>query len=153
MIVYKRLEQNEIAQARALILEYIKWLNHDLCFQNIDEELSRFPEKYDEPDGAFFIAKENDNIIGCAGLKKMDDKTCEMKRLFVNDKYRGKGLGKKLVEMIIEAAKSKNYEKMQLDTLNTMENALAIYYKAGFYEIEPYYNNPNNGVVYLEKKL
>jgi N-acetylglutamate synthase-like GNAT family acetyltransferase len=153
MIVYKKPEKNEFAKTRALILEYVQWLNQDLSFQNIDDELNRFPEKYGEPDGAFFIAKENDNVVGCVGLKKMDDKSCEMKRLFVRDKYRGKGTGKKLVEMIIEEAKSKNYETMKLDTLDTMKNALDIYYKTGFHEIEPYYNNPHAGVVYLEKKL
>jgi ribosomal protein S18 acetylase RimI-like enzyme len=152
-IVYKKPEKSEIAKTRALVLEYIKWLNQDLSFQNIDEELNRFPEKYDEPDGALIIAKENDTVVGCVGLKKLDDKTCEMKRLFVDNNYRGKGIGKKLVEMIIEEAKLKNYEKMRLDTLDTMESALGIYYKTGFYKIEPYYNNPHIGVVYLEKKI
>jgi uncharacterized protein (DUF1697 family)/N-acetylglutamate synthase-like GNAT family acetyltransferase len=152
-IVYKKLDDNEITKAKKLILEYIEWLNRDLCFQNIDEELNRFPEKYDEPDGAFIIAKENENVIGCVGLTKLDDKTCEMKRLFVNDHYRSKGIGKTLVEKIIEEAKLKNYEKMRLDTLDTMKNALEIYSKAGFYEIEAYYNNPNTEVIYLEKIL
>ena len=53
-IVYKKLETDEeIAGAKKLIIEYAKWLNLDLCFQNIDDELNNFPEKYKEPDGAF----------------------------------------------------------------------------------------------------
>jgi ribosomal protein S18 acetylase RimI-like enzyme len=76
-----------------------------------------------------------------------------MKRLFVKDEYKMKGIGKKLVEKIIEDARIKNYERMRLDTLNTMEAALNLYRKNGFYEIEPYYNNPHHGVVYLEKIL
>jgi ribosomal protein S18 acetylase RimI-like enzyme len=76
-----------------------------------------------------------------------------MKRLFVNDNYKGKGIGKKLVERIIEEARAKKYEIMRLDTLDIMEKAINLYYKNGFYEIELYYNNPNNGVIYLEKKL
>jgi ribosomal protein S18 acetylase RimI-like enzyme len=152
-IVYKKLEENEIIKTKELILEYIEWLNHDLSFQNINAELGRFPEKYSEPNGIFIIAIKDDNVIGCVGLKKMDDKTCEMKRLFVTDNYNGKGIGKKLVEKIIEEAKVKNYEKMRLDTLDTMKTALKIYRKNGFYEIKPYYNNPNTGVIYLEKNL
>jgi ribosomal protein S18 acetylase RimI-like enzyme len=153
-IVYKKLETEiEIIKAKELIIEYIKWLNQDLSFQNIDDELMNFPQKYKEPDGAFIIAKDNDNIVGCVGLKKLDESICEMKRLFVNDKYKGKGIGKKLVEIIIEEAKNKSYEKMRLDTLRTMKNALKIYYKNNFYEIEPYYDNPNNDVVYIEKIL
>ena len=153
-IVYKEPEtKEEITKAKELIIEYIKWLNQDLAFQNIEDELINFPKKYEEPDGAFIIAKDNDKVIGCVGLKKLDDNICEMKRLFVNDIYRGKGVGKRLVEKIIEEAKDKNYKKMRLDTLKTMESALKIYYKNNFYKIEPYYNNPNKDVVYIEKIL
>ena len=153
-IVYKKIETDEeIAGAKKLIIEYAQWLNLDLCFQNIDDELDNFPEKYKEPDGAFIIAKENNNIIGCVGIRKLEPKICEMKRLFVNDKNKGKGIGKKLVEIVTEEAKIKKYEKIRLDTINTMAAALNIYYKNGFYKIEPYYNNPNKGTVYLEKIL
>jgi ribosomal protein S18 acetylase RimI-like enzyme len=153
-IVYKKPEtEEEILGAKNLIVAYIQWLNQDLCFQNIDDELSYFPKKYSEPQGTFLIAKENDEVIGCVGIRKIENSICEMKRLFVNDRYRGGGIGKKLVEMITEEAKRKHYEKMRLDTLDTMEEALNIYRKNGFYEIEPYYNNPADGVVYLEKIL
>ena len=152
-IIYKKLDANEIQETKELIIEYIKWLNMDLYFQNIDEELNGFPHKYKEPDGIFIIAKDENNVIGCVGMKKLDEKICEMKRLFVNDNYKGKGIGKKLVERIIEEARAKKYEIMRLDTLDIMEKAINLYYKNGFYEIEPYYNNPNNGVIYLEKKL
>jgi ribosomal protein S18 acetylase RimI-like enzyme len=153
-ILYKKLETNEeILGAKKLIVEYIQWLNQDLSFQNIDDELNNFPEKYKEPGGAFFIAKENNEIIGCIGMKKLENNICEMKRLFVKDTYKGNGIGKKLVKIIINEAKLKHYEKMRLDTLDTMKKALKIYYKNNFYKIEPYYNNPGDGVVYLEKIL
>ena len=153
-IVYKKLETNEeTLKTKDLIMEYIKWLNYDLTFQNVDDELGNFPNNYKEPLGAFIIAKEGQDVIGCVGLKNLGNKICEMKRLYVNDNFKGIGIGKKLTEKIIEEAKIKQYEKMRLDTLNTMETALNIYYKFGFYKIEPYYNNPYEGVVYLEKIL
>jgi ribosomal protein S18 acetylase RimI-like enzyme len=153
-IIYKKLEtKEEVIKAKELIIEYIKWLNEDLTYQNIDDELINFPRKYEEPDGIFIISKDNDNVVGCVGLRRLDENICEMKRLFVNDKYKGKGIGKKLVEIIIEEAKYKNYKKMRLDTLKTMESALKIYYKNNFYEIEPYYNNPNSDAVYIERIL
>ncbi|MDR0733753.1 MAG: GNAT family N-acetyltransferase [Dysgonamonadaceae bacterium] len=129
--------EEEIIKAKELVIEYIKWLNQNLTFQNIDDELTNFPQKYKEPDGTFIIAKYNGNVVGCVGLKKLDENICEIKRLFVNDKYKGKGIGKKLVAIIIEEAKHKNYRRMRLDTLKTMESALKIYYENNFYEIEP----------------
>ena len=65
-IVYKKLETiEEIIKTKDLIMEYIKWINQDLSFQGIDDELDNFPNKYKEPLGAFIIAKENENVIGC----------------------------------------------------------------------------------------
>ncbi|MDR0684007.1 MAG: GNAT family N-acetyltransferase [Spirochaetaceae bacterium] len=116
----------------------------------IDDELINFPQKYKEPDGAFTIAKDGENVIGCVGIKKLDENTCEMKRLFVTDRYKDNGIGKKLVDIIPKEAKCKNYKKMRLDTFKKMESALKIYYKNNFYAIEPYYNNPNNDAVYRE---
>jgi ribosomal protein S18 acetylase RimI-like enzyme len=115
--------------------------------------LENFPNKYKAPFGEFIIAKENEDVVGCVGFKRLDREICEMKRLYVNDTYKGKGIGNKLTEKIIEEARMKNYKKMRLDTLNTMETALKIYYKHGFHEIEAYYNNPYDGVIYLEKTL
>jgi ribosomal protein S18 acetylase RimI-like enzyme len=153
-IMYKKLETaEEIIEAKELIIEYIKWLNQDLAFQNIDDELINFPQKYKEPDGTFVIAKYNDDVVGCVGLKKLDENICEMKRLFVKDRYKRKGIGRRLVKIIIEEAKNKKYKRMRLDTLKTMESALKIYYGNNFYKIEPYYYNPNNDVIYIEKTL
>jgi N-acetylglutamate synthase-like GNAT family acetyltransferase len=153
-VVYKKLEtEDEIIKAKELIIEYIKWLNQDLTYQDIDDELMYFPQRYKEPNGTFIVAKDNNDIIGCVGLKKLEKDICEMKRLFVKDTYKGKGVGKKLVEIILQEAKNKNYKKIRLDTLKTMENALKIYYKNNFYEIGAYYNNPNSNVIYLEKIL
>jgi len=153
-IVYKKIEtKEEINGAKRLIIEYLKWLNKDLSYQNINNEIDNFPEKYKEPDGAFIVAKFNDSIIGCVGIWKIEEKICEMKRLYVDDNYKGNGIGKILVKKIIEEAKNKNYNKMRLDTINTMETALRIYCNNGFYKINQYNNNPWENIVYLEKKL
>ena len=71
--VYKKIEtEEEILEAKNLIIEYIQWLNQDLGFQNIDDELNNFPEKYKEPEGAFIIAKVNNEVIGCVGIRKIE---------------------------------------------------------------------------------
>lgn len=153
-IVYKKLNTcDEIVQTKDLIVEYMKWLNADVCFQNIEDELNNFPENYKNPDGDFLIAKENNTVIGCVGIQKIDENIGEMKRLFVTKKYQGKGIGKRLVENIIEEAKKMRCRIIRLDTLKIMEKALGIYYKIGFYEIKPDYNNPYDDVLHLEMKI
>ncbi len=77
----------------------------------------------------------------------------ELKSLYVKLAYRGIGLGRLLAEKILRFAKEKNYSKIMLDTLSSMESAQALYRSLGFFETEPYYNNPHPEVVFFEKTL
>ncbi len=148
-----KISRSDVQETKELIKEYLKWIDNDLSFQQVDEELAGFPKKYEEPDGSFFIAKDGKNVIGCIGLKKIQSGICEMKRLFVKDEYKGRGLGKELIKTLIEEAKKKGYSKMRLDTLSKMKSAQRLYKEFGFYEIEQYVVNPIEGAVFMEKIL
>ncbi|WP_274373875.1 MULTISPECIES: GNAT family N-acetyltransferase [Synergistales] len=124
-----------------------------MSFQGIDYELDNFPGKYIKPNRAFLVAKVDNMAIGCVGLRKIDNDTCEMKRLYVSNEYKGKGIGKALVEKIIMKAKNMNYIKIRLDTLPKMKTAQELYKNFGFYEIEQYTENPIIGTKFMEKLL
>ena len=77
-----------------------------------------------------------------------------MKRLFVRETFRGKGIGRLLIETIIRNAKEIGYERMLLDTLPPrMNDAIALYRSIGFKEIAPYYDNPVGGAIFMELRL
>jgi len=76
-----------------------------------------------------------------------------MKRLYVRDRYRGTGLGRRLAERVIEEARRRGYAKMRLDTLPTMVRAIPMYRKLGFREIAAYTVNPVEGALFFEKIL
>lgn len=143
----------QLEDVRQLFLEYADTLDIDLCFQNFDEEVKSLPGKYSPPDGELIIALVDGKCAGCIAVRKISERICEMKRLYVRDKYRGLGTGKKLVSEIIETAKNHGYEFMRLDTLPSMKSAQNMYTAFGFYDIEPYVYNPIEGVRYMELKL
>ena len=145
---------DEIEQARALFREYESWLNLDLCFQNFEKELAELPGGYAPPHGRLLLAFHKDELAGCVALRKFSDDICEMKRLFLRPQFQGRGLGRALAERIIEEARTLGYQKMRLDTLSAqMASAIALYRSLAFREIEPYYNNPVPGALFMELTL
>lgn len=143
----------EYAAAARLFKEYAGWLNIDLCFQNFDEELEQLDLMYALPTGGIILFKENNNYIGCVGIRKRDVATCEMKRMWIQPAHQGKGLGDVLLTEAIKLAATCGYQKILLDTLNHMKPAIELYKKHKFYEIPPYYNNPDPRAVYFERTL
>lgn len=144
----------DIEQARELFKEYEASLGISLCFQNFAEELAGLPGDYAPPGGRLLLAKEFDQVAGCVALRPVDPATCEMKRLFLRPAYRSRGLGRVLVEAIIEEARQIGYSHMRLDTMSDrMGRAIELYKSVGFVEIEPYYHSPVDTTKFMELDL
>ena len=144
----------QISQARELFLEYADAIGIDLCFQNFEREVAELPGSYAPPDGRLLLLSHDDRLAGCVCLRKIGDATCELKRLYVRPEFRGRGLGKALTLKIIEEAREIGYARMCLDTLPPiMDDAIRLYRSLGFREIEPYYNNPVEGALFMELVL
>ena len=93
---------NRLEEVKELFLEYFKSLNIDLSFQNVDEELKDLPGKYAPPGGVLILALVDGRAAGCIALRKISQSICEMKRLYISYTYRGLGIGKQLIKMIID---------------------------------------------------
>jgi GNAT superfamily N-acetyltransferase len=144
----------QIAQARELFLEYAESLGFSLCFQNFDKELAELPGDYAPPDGRLLLAEYEGQLAGCVALHKLETKICEMKRLYLRSKFRGKGVGRVLAETIISEARTIGYQRMRLDTVEpVMRDAVELYRRLGFKEIAAYRANPIEGALYMELQL
>jgi putative acetyltransferase len=144
----------QIEEARSLFREYEAWLGMSLCFQSFEEEVAGLPGKYAPPIGRLYLAYVDGEPAGCIALRKLEPGVCEMKRLFLRDSARGRGIGVRLIEQVIADAQEIGYAKMRLDTYPPkMGKAVSLYEAHGFYEIPPYYDNPHAGVLYMEKTL
>ena len=144
---------SDMGHIRDLFTEYQQWLGVDLCFQGFTGEMAELPGKYAEPAGCLLLAWEGETVIGGVGLWPLEKKICEMKRLYVRPSGRGQGLGRRLAVAIIAEAKERGYQSMRLDTLPQLSAALGLYRSLGFAETAPYYDNPLDGVSYLELDL
>jgi putative acetyltransferase len=138
----------DLATTRDLFVEYAAFIGIDLEYQGFSAELASLPGKYAPPSGDLLLAEVDGRAVGCVALRALDERTVEMKRLFVRPAARGTGSGRRLVETAIAIAKRGGYSELRLDTLDTMTGARALYRSLGFVEIPPYGRDHLPGTVF-----
>jgi GNAT superfamily N-acetyltransferase len=145
----------ELNATRDLIREYVHWLDIDLAIEGFEAELPQFPEPYAPPTGDLLLAQTNaGEALGCISLRALDASgTWEIKRLYVRAGARGAGIGRGLVQAVLERASAIGYRQTMLDTLPWMTSAIAIYRAFGFAPIPAYWNNAVPDIIYFGKKL
>lgn len=143
----------DIEDARALFREYHRWVDEPCCFTSFEQELTGLPGEYALPWGRLLLASEAGVPAGCAALRRLDAKTGEMKRLYVRPAFQGRGLGRRLTEAVIAAAREAGYASLMLDTLPKMSSAIALYRALAFAPRGPYSGNPTPGAIFFERRL
>ena len=143
-----------VFHAQGLALFYRQGFAVDLCFQGFEEELATLPGLYAPPKGCLLLAVDGDEVAGVVGVRPLEENNkAEIKRLYVRSPWRGTGLGRRLAIRAVETARKVGFATLCLDTLGFMTEARTLYKSLGFFEIPAYYDNPLDGVVYMEMSL
>lgn len=142
--------EQELDDVRALMRAFVAWhrRRHVADIALIDRyfdaaafaaELAGLPGTYTPPQGRLLVAYAGGQPAGCAALRDLGDGICEMKRMFVPEEFRGRGIGRALAERILAAAQAAGYRRMRLDTSLHQTEAIRLYEAIGFTRISPYY--------------
>lgn len=144
----------ELNAVRSLLREYQVGLGISLDFQDFESELANLPGDYCAPRGAILVAELDGQIVGSVALRPLQwPEIGEMKRLYVQPRGRGHGIGLRLARTLITVARDAGYARLRLDTLPTMNAALHVYDTLGFKDIPAYCHNPVRGARFLEYDL
>ena len=144
----------DMALVRQLFEEYADWLDIDLCFQGFAQEVASLPGAYAPPGGGLWLVRVGAELAGVVGLRPLEPAVCELKRLWVRPAFRDLGLGRRLTERAIVAAREKRYGVMRLDTVvRQMARAGTLYEALGFRETTPYTGDPHPELRYLALDL
>ena len=105
-----------------IYFEPVKW----------EQTLAKLSEIHARPDGAMLLARLDGVPVGCIMYHQIEKDVAEVKRLFVLTEARGKGIASRLVEALIESARSDGYKELRLDTTTFLSEAERLYRKHGF---------------------
>jgi GNAT superfamily N-acetyltransferase len=138
--------QDDIDGVRELLSEYLVWATDQAMelyneIVDVDEMLDHSMSEinlFSPPSGRLLLAREEGVAAGVAFLKSIREDTCEIKRMYVRPVYRGKKIGRNLLNQLIQDAKEIGYSKILLDSARFMREAHSLYRSAGFKDIELY---------------
>jgi GNAT superfamily N-acetyltransferase len=95
-------------------------------------------EKLLERNVDFFVVRVEGEPAGCGGIEFFGEEYGELKRMYVRPNLRGQGLGKLIVEHLIQQASGRGVPLVRLETGSFMQDAIRLYERAGFYRILPF---------------
>ena len=171
MDMYKRVNNhlNRQKAAECEILDYrsglkkhfkslnYEWLNKYFKVEEHDEKILDNPERYIlKKGGQILFVRAGDEIIGTAALIRLDDKTYELAKMAVTEKWQGLGIGKKLALAAIDLARQLGARRMVLGTSVELETACHLYRALGFVETESGqmpYPGYERCTIFMEKSL
>lgn len=149
---------SDLTDIKSLFRSYADWLENDHGItpetHGIDAEIRNLPTPYAPPDGSLIGAQASDGrYVGCIAIRRLDDQSCEVKRLFVLPETRGQRVGEALVAALIEKARTLAYAQIVLDVGDYQRPAKALYEKCGFKQIAPKDHISYPGVVFMSYDL
>jgi GNAT superfamily N-acetyltransferase len=143
----------ELAAVRQLFQEYWDSFGFTPCFQGFESEVAGLPGDYAPPAGRLALAWIDGTPAGCVALRRIDATRCEAKRLYVRPAFRGRSVGRTLLDWVISEARAAGYCEMLADTMPVMADALSMYERKGFERIPPYSDHPTPGAICIRLDL
>lgn len=143
----------DYAAIRVLLHDYAISLGIHVSEHEFRRELDQLPGEYAPPGGVLLVAIVDNVVAGCIGLRNLNGTAGELKRLYVQPDYRGRGIGRQLIMAAIDIARQSNYKCICLDMVPGLEVAEQLYASLGFIDIPPYYDKPQFAVRFMQLNL
>ena len=146
-----RLEPSDSATADAMVEAFIAWAEATYGPYDPNAAPTR-PHELAPPGGVFLVAWDEDEPVGCAALKRLDERTGEVRRVYVAAAARRRGAGEAMMLRLEDEGRARGYERLRLDIGDRQPEAMALYTGLGYTEI-PGYNDNRYASFWLEKAI
>ncbi|MBI5243214.1 MAG: GNAT family N-acetyltransferase [Elusimicrobia bacterium] len=116
-----------------LISDALREYGLPLYLDTVDSDLNDISGSYFAAGGFFDVLEDADRaIVGCVGLRPADRSACELRRMYLQASWRGKGLDKSLLEHAVGRAKALGFSRIRLETASALKEAIGLYTRYGF---------------------
>jgi putative acetyltransferase len=157
MIEIKPIESHQVEEVKRIIVAVCHeiWQVSEEVVRRYDamSDIDDVRSHYFDNNGTFLVLIYNGLIVGSGAIRRLNDDICKLKRMWFLKDYRGRSLGTKMAQVLLDFAKKTGYKKVRLDILDEQKQAqaLKLYQRLGFYCIERYNNSPCG--TFMEKIL
>jgi putative acetyltransferase len=115
-----------------------------------DADLDDIEQSYPARGGVFRVLEERDGtIVGCYGLYPTEPGTCELRKMYLRRDYRGKGLGRHLLEDALAHARQSGFRTIILETASVLKEAIGLYERYGFKPFQADHLSPRCDQAYV----
>jgi GNAT superfamily N-acetyltransferase len=147
-----RAEAADAAPGRTLLAEYYAEIASRYPDWNPSLGSTASVADMSPPEGRFVVAYVDGEPAGCGTVKRLDESTGEIKRIYVRPEARGHGVARRILDALEEAAAEIGYARVRLDTGERLPEAQALFRSSGYAEIPDYNGNPW-AAFWFEKEL
>lgn len=145
-MIIQMYDDSRMDEVREVVLGVL--LEHGFEYDRLkDADLKDINSYYLSKDGAFFVGIDDGRVVGTAGVRKLEENMCEIRRIYLKKEYRGKGNGEKLFLAALNFAE-KNCAGALLKTDPALKKAINMYLKHGFSFVMK-----KDGYLYFEKRF
>lgn len=157
MIEIKPIQSHQVEEVKRVIVavacEIWQLPEEAIAHYDAMSDIDDMRSHYFDNNGTFLVLIDDGRVVGSGAIRRLNDDICELKRMWFLKDYRGRGLGMKMTQMLLDFAQKTGYKKVRLDTLDKdkQAQALKLYKRLSFYFIERY--NDGFCTVFMEKML
>lgn len=148
-------DEHGVSEVRRLVMAYAAAMTTTPGVEHLLADAVALPGRFARPRGGLWLASADggDRGVGCVALRPLDDEMGEVKRMYVDPAWRGRGVGRALLETLIAGARDRGYIALRLGTLEEMKEAQSLYHSLGFRPIERYRPDEMVDTIFYERSL
>jgi len=136
-ILLRKAVPGDESQVKAIVFKALQEFNLQVDPEGIDADLNDLQANYSAKGHSFYILEDGGKIVGCGGLVNLGGGRMEIRKMYLLNSHRRMGLGKKLLETMVQEALSLQCREIVLDTASVLQQAIKLYRSFGFEEYKP----------------